>query len=56
MSSGKTENAIDVFYFDRPYLRSVESEGEKSAKDFETSITYTYDKLDDIINSKYPKA
>lgn len=56
MSSGKTENSIDVFAFDRPYLKSVESEGEKSIKDFETTSTYTYDKLARIINEKYSKA
>jgi stage II sporulation protein D len=56
MSSGKTENALDIFAYDRPYLRSVESPGEKSVKDFETTAIYNYDKLVSIINNKYPKA
>lgn len=56
MSSGKTENAVDVFAYDKPYLRSVESEGDKNVKDFQTTTTYTYDKLSSIINNKYPKA
>jgi stage II sporulation protein D len=56
MSSGKTENAVDVFAYDRPYLRSVESSGEKSVRDFETTAVYTYDKLASLINTKYPKS
>lgn len=56
MSSGKTENAAEVFAFDTPYLKSVASEGDKDAKNFESSKEYTYTNFASIINSKYPKA
>ncbi|ERI89460.1 stage II sporulation protein D [Clostridiales bacterium oral taxon 876 str. F0540] len=56
MSSGKTENAADVFSMDVPYLKSVDSSQDKSLKDFQTIKKYTYSELSNIINSKYPKA
>ncbi|MBL4935784.1 stage II sporulation protein D [Clostridium sp. YIM B02515] len=56
MSSGRTENAADVFSMDVPYLKSVDSSQDKSLKDFQTIKKYTYNELANIINSKYPKA
>lgn len=56
-SSGKTENSIDVFSGDIPYLVSKESPGEEKvapryAEDFEFGI----DEFISKINSKYQKA
>jgi stage II sporulation protein D len=55
-SSGKTENVVDVFGSDTPYLRSVKSEGDKEVKNFQVSTKYTYAQLASKINSQYPKA
>ncbi|WP_127837043.1 stage II sporulation protein D [Clostridium prolinivorans] len=56
ISSGRTENAVDVFSGDSPYLKSVDSSLDKKLKNYESSTEYTYSKLANIINSKYPNA
>lgn len=38
ISAGKTENAIDVFSNDIPYLKSIDSPGEEIAKKYETVV------------------
>jgi len=55
-SSGKTEDAIDVFNKGQPYLKSVQSLGEEKSPKYITEIKYTYSQLADIINSYNPKA
>lgn len=56
VSSGKTENAAEVFSVDRPYLKSVVSQGEESSPKFKSSKSFTYSELANKINSKYNKA
>ncbi|MGL5616918.1 MAG: stage II sporulation protein D [Sarcina sp.] len=51
-SSGKTENGIDVFKMDVPYLKSVESKGEESPK-LTSEEVYTIDKFISTINGVY---
>lgn len=38
VSAGKTENSIDVFSEDVPYLKSIDSPGEESAPKFESQV------------------
>lgn len=56
VSSGKTENSLDVFSSNEPYLRSVSSDGEEEADKYKTTTTYTYSQLAGAINKEYPKA
>lgn len=42
VSGGKTENGIDVFSDDRPYLKSVSSPGEERAPKFRSSLKISY--------------
>lgn len=55
-SSGKTENAKDVFSVDVPYLKSEESKGEEIAPKYKTSLKISIDDFVNKINTKYPKA
>ena len=52
-SGGMTEDAINVFATDTPYLKSVESPYEESAPKFKTIITMTADEFINKINNKY---
>ena len=56
VSSGNTENGADVFTSAKPYLSSVKSEGEETAKKYSATTTYSYNGLASAINKKYPKA
>lgn len=56
ISSGKTENVAEVFSGDSPYLKSVDSTGDRTVKNYQVTTNYTYSKLATLINSKYPKA
>lgn len=56
ISSGRTENAAEVFSGDNPYLRSVDSSLDKTVKNFQITTSYTYSRLASLINSKYPGA
>lgn len=42
VSSGKTENALDVFKDDKPYLKSVESPGEELAPKYKSVVKMSY--------------
>jgi len=54
-SSGRTENAIDIFNLDMPYLRSVQSNGEETSKKFTSIKKITYAELAMKLNISYPK-
>ena len=41
VSSGKTENAADIWGSDIPYLRSVDSSGDRLAKNYLSTSTFT---------------
>lgn len=56
VSSGKTEDARDVFAKNEPYLRSVSSPGEESAPKFKTSVKFSYSQLASKINAAYKSA
>ncbi|WP_300385572.1 stage II sporulation protein D [Clostridium sp.] len=55
-SSGKTENSIDVFSGDIPYLVSTESPGEEIAPKYAKDFPFTLDEFIEKINSKYASA
>lgn len=55
-SSGKTEDAVDVFSNDVPYLKSVDSSGEETSKDFETVKEINIDEFINTINKSYSGA
>ena len=55
-SSGKTENSIDVFSGDIPYLVSKESPGEEIAPRYAEDFPFTIDDFIQKINSKYASA
>lgn len=53
-SSGKTEDAKDVFAMDIPYLKSQESKGEESAPKYQSSKSIPTGDFINKINSSYP--
>ncbi|WP_246615212.1 stage II sporulation protein D [Clostridium thailandense] len=53
VSGGKTENGIDVFKDDRPYLKSVYSPGEERAPKFRSSLKISYLEFIRKISSEY---
>ena len=55
-SSGMTENAVDVFSSDVPYLVSKESKGEEVAPRFESETPLDINEFVNKINEKYPEA
>lgn len=55
-SSGKTENAVDVFSSDVPYLVSTESKGEEIAPKYTDESKFNIDDFVNKINSKYADA
>jgi stage II sporulation protein D len=55
-SSGKTENSIDVFSGDIPYLVSIESPGEEIAPSYSKDFPFALDEFIEKINSKYASA
>lgn len=55
-SGGMTEDALNVFAVDRPYLRSVESPYEEEAPKFKALVTLTGDEFISKLNKKYPSA
>lgn len=55
-SSGKTENAKEVFSVDLPYLKSEESKGEEIAPKFKTDIKIPINEFINKINSRYTNA
>lgn len=55
-SSGKTENSVDVFANEVPYLKSVDSPGEEVATRYEESKKVSLSAFVETINNKYSKA
>lgn len=55
-SSGRTENSIDVFSGDIPYLVSKESKGEEIAPKYKTEFSFNISEFVSKINEKYPDA
>lgn len=55
-SSGKTEDAKDVFSMDVPYLKSEESKGEEIAPKYKTTIEIPINEFINKINTKYTTA
>lgn len=55
ISSGKTEDAKDVFSSDIPYLKSEDSKGEEIAPKYKTSIDIPINEFISKINEEYPK-
>lgn len=53
-SSGRTEDAKDVFNKSIPYLKSVESPGEERSRKYVSEVKYTYGQLADILNKYNP--
>ncbi|BCZ44517.1 stage II sporulation protein D [Clostridium gelidum] len=56
ISSGKTEDAKDVFSMDVPYLKSEESKGEEIAPKYKTTIQIPIGEFINKINAKYSTA
>lgn len=56
ISSGRTEDAKDVFSVDVPYLKSEESKGEEIAPKYKTSVQIAINDFVNKINNKYQKA
>lgn len=48
-SGGWTEDAVEVWGTDYPYLRSVESPGEEKADYFTDTVTFTHEQLRDML-------
>lgn len=55
-SSGKTENAVDVFANSIPYLVSTDSEGEEVAPKYTSEVSMVIKEFVDKINNKYANA
>ena len=55
-SSGRTENAQDVFSNSVPYLVSTESTGEEIAPKFQAEFPFNINEFVNKINEKYPEA
>lgn len=55
-SGGITEDAIDVFAVDTPYLKSVVSPYEEGAPRYKSTQTLTGDEFIGKLNKKYPNA
>ena len=55
-SSGKTEDAKDVFSIDVPYLKSEESKGEEIAPKYKTTLEIPINEFVNKINTKYTTA
>ena len=53
ISSGKTEDAVDVLSINIPYLKSTESKGEEIAPKYETTYSITIEDFINKIKSKY---
>ena len=56
ISSGKTEDAKEVFSIDVPYLKSEESKGEEIAPKYKTTLEIPINEFVNKINTKYTTA
>lgn len=52
-SGGKTENSVDVFNFDEPYLKSVKSPGEEESRKFKGEFKIVSKEFANKINGSY---
>lgn len=52
-SSGKTENSVDLYWADIPYLKSVESTGEEIAPKFESEVPIDISEFISKFEEKY---
>lgn len=50
-SSGKTEDAVDVFNKDVPYLKSVKSPGEEVASKYISKVKFSYEQFANCLNN-----
>ena len=55
-SGGMTEDAINVFNVDLPYLKAVESLYEEDAPKFKATVSMTVEEFIDKLNSRFPGA
>ncbi len=53
-SGGMTEDSLNVFAVDKPYLKAVESPYEEEAPKFKALLTLTGDEFISKLNTKYP--
>lgn len=56
VSAGKTENAVDVFADDVPYLKSTDSPGEEAAPKYATAVEIKKGDFINKVNSMYSEA
>ncbi|PWL41899.1 stage II sporulation protein D [Christensenella sp. MSJ-20] len=56
VAGGQTEDVVNVWGGNLPYLKSVESAGEETANRFTRTMTFTYDEFRKTIQKKYPNA
>ena len=56
ISSGKTENASDVWGSEIPYLHAVESPWDREAGKYRTEVSLTEDEFKDVFLAKFPEA
>ncbi|SFU78721.1 stage II sporulation protein D [Clostridium sp. DSM 8431] len=56
VSAGKTENSIDVFADDVPYLKSTDSPGEERAPKYMTTVEIKKNEFINKVNSAYSEA
>ena len=55
-SSGMTENSVDLYWADIPYLKSVESTGEEIAPKFESEVSMTINEFINKFEESYPQS
>ncbi len=53
ISSGKTENCENVWGKALPYLKSVESKGDKEAENYKTQVSFTFEELKEKLKSEF---
>lgn len=53
ISAGYSANCKDVWYADLPYLRAVESPGDRNASGFKTTVTYSASELASRVKKTY---
>lgn len=56
VSSGKTDDAKEVFGNSEPYLKSVASPGEENAPKYETKVKMSYSSFIEVIKNTYKNA
>jgi stage II sporulation protein D len=55
-SSGKTEDAAEVFSSNTPYLKSVKSPGEESSPKYKSIQSFSYNEAADKLNKTFPNS